>query len=126
MWDLIREGYEAKISKVRRQERRRRRSDGTKHASEESLIERHNDSEGGLSNAEPELIVDRAVTRALAGDVVGAKLMLQSCRDKRSAALRSAALAHPRDERKKPKKKVRLPRGGGQAFESARHHLLKF
>ncbi|GMH59675.1 hypothetical protein TrRE_jg8739, partial [Triparma retinervis] len=105
MWDLIKEGYEAKVAKVRRQERRRGRSDERKKIMEKSLIERLNESEGGLSNAEPELMVDRAVTRALAGDVLGAKLMLQNGRDKRTAALRSAALAHPKGEGKKQKKK---------------------
>ena len=57
-------------------------------------------------------MVDRAVTRALAGDVLGAKLMLQNGRDKRTAALRSAALAHPKGEGKKQKKKVRMTKQG--------------
>ena len=45
MWDLIKEGYEAKIAKVRRQERRRGRSDERKKIMEKSLIERLNESE---------------------------------------------------------------------------------
>ena len=77
---MVKEGYEAKIAAAAREADRSARREERRKYREKSIASRLNDtleSMGGSSNAEPEVMVDRAVTRALAGDVEGAKVMLE-------------------------------------------------
>ncbi|GMH99781.1 hypothetical protein TrST_g1780 [Triparma strigata] len=110
VWEMVKEGYEAKIAAAAREADRSARREERRKYREKSIASRLNDTSesiGGSSNAEPEVMVDRAVTRALAGDVEGAKVMLER---KREQKFKREAIVTEKRRAQEAKKKRREAR----------------
>ncbi|GMH59341.1 hypothetical protein TL16_g02809 [Triparma laevis f. inornata] len=108
IWEMVKEGYEAKITAAAKDADRTARREERRKYREKNIANRLNDtSGGGSSTAEPEIMVDRAATRALAGDVEGARAMLER---KRGQKIKREAIAVEKLRAQVAKKKRREAR----------------